>query len=284
MKATPVRGVVLGGEQVEGRRAVREVLAAGRRRVRRVWIAQGQQPSAQLDEIERLAVQRRVRLESVRRSRLDAVARTEAPQGVVAFCEPIRPVTVDDLLEPAEGVPPFLLAAAGITDPRNLGSVLRSAECAGVTGVLLPRHRAAHLTPGATKVAAGAIEHLAFAVVGGMPAALTRAQAKGIWVIGLAGDASQSLYDLDLGNEPVALVVGNEERGLARLVRRRCDVLVAIPHEGALPSLNVAAAAAVGCFEVARQRRDAASSAHGAGAGGRSRARSLRRGGEAVGS
>ena len=146
---------------------------------------------------------------------------------------------------------------SGVTDPRNLGALLRSAECAGVTGVVLPRHRAAHLSPTVTKVAAGAIEHLRFAVVGGIPAALGQLVELGVWTIGLAGESGRSLYDIPLGDGAVALVVGGEERGLPSLVRRRCDEVVAIPQHGSLPSLNVGVAGAVACFEVARQRAQA---------------------------
>ena len=130
-------------------------------------------PSPQLDEIEALAARRHVRVDMVSRRRLDAEARTDAPQGVVARAGPMsrsRSTTVPGARRP----PPFLLVVAGVTDPRNLGALLRSAECAGVTGVVLPRHRAAHLTPTVAKVAAGAIEHLHFALVGGIPAALDR--------------------------------------------------------------------------------------------------------------
>jgi 23S rRNA (guanosine2251-2'-O)-methyltransferase len=218
-------------------------------------MAEDQDPSPQLDRIEELAAQRRVPVESVPRARLDAQARTDAPQGVVALARPLDPVPLHDLCRPArDGTPPFLLVAAGITDPRNLGALLRSAECAGVGGVVLPRHRSARLSATVTKTAAGAIEHLSFAVVGGVPTALQELRELGVWSIGLAGEADQSLYDLPLGDGPVALVVGSEEKGLAPLVRRRCDALVAIPQHGALPSLNVGVAGAVACFEVARQR------------------------------
>jgi 23S rRNA (guanosine2251-2'-O)-methyltransferase len=245
----------LGGDQVEGRRAVLELLATNRRNVRRILMAEDQDPSPQLDRIEELAAQRRVPVETVPRARLDSQARTDAPQGVVALARPLDPVPLPDLCRPGnDGAPPFLLVAAGITDPRNLGALLRSAECAGVGGVVLPRHRSARLSATVTKTAAGAIEHLSFAVVGGVPAALQELRELGVWSIGLAGEADQSLYDLPLGDGPVALVVGSEEKGLAPLVRRRCDALVAIPQHGALPSLNVGVAGAVACFEVARQR------------------------------
>ncbi len=245
----------LGGDQVEGRRAVLELLTANRRSIRRILMAEDQDPSPQLDRIEELAALRRVPVETVPRARLDAQARTDAPQGVVALARPLDPVPLRDLCRPArDGTPPFLLVAAGITDPRNLGALLRSAECAGVGGVVLPRHRSARLSATVTKTAAGAIEHLSFAVVGGIPTALQGLRDLGVWSIGLAGEASQSLYDLPLGDGPLALVVGSEEKGLAPLVRRRCDALAAIPQHGALPSLNVGVAGAVACFEVARQR------------------------------
>jgi 23S rRNA (guanosine2251-2'-O)-methyltransferase len=243
----------LGGDQVEGRRAVRELLAAGRRPVRSVWIAEGLDPSPLLDEIEEIAARRRVRVESVSRSRLDAAARTEAPQGVLARARAIEPVDVDELAASRRGMP-FLVVVAGVTDPRNLGALLRSAECAGVTGVVLPRHRSAHLSPTVAKVAAGAIEHLDFALVGGIPRALERLSALGFLSFGLAADAARSIYDVDMGTGSVALVVGGEERGLPPLVRRRCDEVVGIPQHGDLESLNAGVAAAVACFEVARRR------------------------------
>ncbi len=232
-----------------------ELLTVGRRTVRQVLLAEDQDPSPQLDRIEELAGRLRVPVETVPRARLDARARTEAPQGVVALARPLEPVALEDLCRPTKsGAPAFLLVAAGITDPRNLGALLRSAECAGVTGVVLPRHRSARLSPTVTKTAAGAIEHLSFAVVGGVPTALSDLREIGVWSIGLAGEAAQSLYELPLGDGPVAVVVGSEEKGLAPLVRKRCDVVAAIPQHGALPSLNVGVAGAVACFEIARQR------------------------------
>jgi 23S rRNA (guanosine2251-2'-O)-methyltransferase len=248
----------LGGDQVEGRRAVLELLTVGRRTVRQILLAEDQDPSPQLDRIEELAARLRIPVETVPRHRLDAQARTEAPQGVLAIARPIEPVSLEDLCTPSrKGVQPFLLVAAGITDPRNLGALLRSAECAGVNGVVLPRHRSARLSPTVAKTAAGAIEHLPFAVVGGIPAALSQMTDLGVWSVGLAGESSQSLYDLPLGEGPIALVVGSEEKGLAPLVRRRCDAVVSIPQHGSLPSLNVGVAGAVAAFEVARQRSQA---------------------------
>jgi 23S rRNA (guanosine2251-2'-O)-methyltransferase len=245
----------LGGERVEGRRATIELLATGRRRVRSLWLAEGQSPSPQLDEIERLAAHHKVRVETVARARLASAARTDAPQGVVAVAAPVEAVSIEELCQNRPGTAPFLLLVAGVTDPHNLGSLLRSAECAGVTGVVLPRHRSAHLSATAVKVAAGAVEHLSFALVPGIPTALSQLPALGLRIVGLAAETARSLYAMELGDAAVALVVGGEERGLPPLVRRRCDDVVSIPQGGLIASLNVAAAGAVACFEVARQRR-----------------------------
>lgn len=244
----------LGGEQVEGRQAVRELLAAGRRRVRDVWLAEGMEPAGVITDILALATSARVPVRVVARAQLDARAVTDAPQGVVARAAPLDEADLDDLLVEARGRRPFLLVVDGVTDPHNLGALLRSAECAGATGAVLPRHRSVHVTPTVAKAAAGAIEHLPLAVVPGLPAALARMRAAGVWTVGLDAGAGESLFDLTVGSEPVALVLGAEGGGLSRLVRERCDVLVGIPQRGALASLNVAAAGAVACYEVARRR------------------------------
>jgi 23S rRNA (guanosine2251-2'-O)-methyltransferase len=146
------------------------------------------------------------------------------------------------------------VAVDGVTDPGNLGALLRSAECAGATGVVLPRHRAVHVTPTVTKAAAGAVEHLPFAMVGGLPAALQQLRSQGVWVVGLDADGPRTLWDLPAADGPIALVLGAEGSGLSRLVRQRCDEIVSIPLRGTVASLNVAAAGALACFEVARAR------------------------------
>src|SRR5207248_2468378 len=138
--------------------------------------------------------------------------------------------------------PPFLLAFDGVTDPQSLGALLRSAEGAGVTGAVLPRHRAAHVTAAVTKAAAGAVERVRLSVVPGLPAAVARARALGVWVVGLDPAGTENLFDLAIATEPVMLVVGAEGTGLSRLVRDRCDVVARIPLKGSIPSLSVAAA------------------------------------------
>ncbi len=227
-----------------------ELLRAERRRTSKILISENQEPSSVLDQIEREAQRRRTPVQIVSRARLDKEARTEGHQGVIAFADAIDTVGLSTLISDDA----FLIVADGLTDPRNLGAILRSADGAGVTGVVLPRHRSARITPAVTKTAAGAIEHLRFAEVGGVPATLATLASAGFLIVGLAGESSTSLYDLDLANGPVALVVGGEQNGLGQLVRKRCSVLASIPQRGVLSSLNAGVATSVAAYEVARQR------------------------------
>jgi 23S rRNA (guanosine2251-2'-O)-methyltransferase len=241
----------LGGEQVEGRHAVLELLKARRRTIQKIYVAEAQDPSDTLDAIEREAQRQRVPVQVISMARLDREARTEGHQGVLAFASRLETVTLEALLEHSY---PFLLVCDGVTDPRNLGAMLRSADGAGVTGVIVPRHRSARISPTVTKTAAGAIEYLTFCDVGGVPTAIDQLNKAGVLTVGLAGESKASLYDLDLGSTPVALVVGGEEKGLAPLTRKRCEAMVSIPQLGKISSLNAGVAVSVAAFEVARQR------------------------------
>jgi 23S rRNA (guanosine2251-2'-O)-methyltransferase len=243
--------VTVGGEQVEGRQAVRELLRAGRRRVHQLAVADGREDSGSLAEILDLARAAGVPLRRLPREQLARLARTEAPQGVVARADPLPEAHLDVL---TRSPTPFLVALDGVTDPHNLGAVMRSALSAGATGLVTGRHRAAHLSPAALKAAAGAAEYLPVAVVPGVPAALATLAAAGVWTVALDAHATSPLWDLAVATQPVALVFGAEGRGLSRLVRQRCELAVKIPLCGPLDSLNVAAAATLACFEVARIR------------------------------
>ncbi len=246
----------LGGEQVEGRQAVRELLIAGKRKVREVWVATDLDENDVIGDIIALARNERVQLFEVNRRKIDAVARSEAPQGVIAFAAPLPEADFADFLKRRPGKPPFLVAVDGVTDPGNLGALLRCCDGAGVDGVVLPRHRAVHITPTAAKSAAGAVEHVPMAVVGGLPSALARMKDAGIWVVGLDDAADRSLFEIgELAAEGVCLVLGAEGAGLSRLARERCDMIVSIPMLGRLSSLNVSAAAALACYENTRSRK-----------------------------
>lgn len=242
----------VGGDQVEGRHAVLELLRAKRRTVRKIFIAEAQDASDVLDAIEFEAQRQRIPVSLISMTRLDREAKTEGHQGVMAIAQDLDTVSLDDLLKVAK---PFLLVCDGVTDPRNLGAMLRSADGAGVTGVILPRHRSARISPSVTKTAAGAIEYLTFCDVGGIPTAIDQLNRAGVLTVGLAGESKDSLYELDLGSGPVAIVVGGEEKGLSALTRKRCATVVSIPQVGRINSLNAGVAVSVAAFEVARQRR-----------------------------
>jgi len=254
--AATSKGKGLGGDQVEGRHAVRELLIAGTRRTREVVLAADMYPAQILDEIIELANDAKVPIRELSRNKFEALARTDAPQGVIAFAAPLQPVELDDLARPVGRTPPFLLVLDGVTDPQNLGSLLRVAECAGVTGIVLPRHRAARITASVTKTAAGAVEHLPMAQVAGIPAALQRLEELEVWRVGLDMVADSTIFEIKVATDPVALVLGAEGSGIARLTRERCDVVARIPLAGSLGSLNVSTAAAVACYEVVRRRSE----------------------------
>lgn len=245
----------LGGSQIEGRQAVRELLIAQRRKVQEIWISSELEGDEALDDIVGLARANRVPVAYVARRRLETAARSEAPQGVLARAAEVPEVDLARLITRREGRAPFLVAVDGVTDPGNLGAILRSCEGAGVDGVVVPRHRAVHITPTVAKAAAGAVEHVAVAVVPGLPAALARMKDQGIWIVGLDDAADRSLFELgDLAAEGICIVLGAEGAGLSRLVRERCDLICAIPMHGRVESLNVSAAAALAAYEVRRHR------------------------------
>jgi 23S rRNA (guanosine2251-2'-O)-methyltransferase len=226
--------------------------------VHQVMIVQGGDTSDALAEIIELARVHRVAVRWVDRGQLAAQSQSEAPQGVIARADPIAEADLDTLAAPRPGSPvPFLVVLDGVTDPHNLGAVMRSAVSAGATGLVTGRHRSARLTPAALKAAAGAAEYLPVATAPGIPAALGVLTGAGVWTVALDSGAPNRLWDLRVATEPIAVVLGGEGRGLTRLVRQRCDLVVDIPLAGPIESLNVAAAATLACFEVARRRANA---------------------------
>lgn len=245
----------LDGTQVEGRQAVREMLIAQKRRVHEVYVSDDIDNNPIVDDIIALAKDQRVPLHRVARKDIERMARSEAPQGVVAMGAELPEADIADFVR-TEGSVPFIVAIDGVTDPGNLGAILRSCDGAGVTGVILPKHRAVHVTPSAAKSAAGAAEYVPIALVSGLPTALRQLKEAGVWIVGLHDAADKSVFEFgSLATEPVCLVLGAEGPGLSRLVRERCDMLLSIPMLGALSSLNVSAAAALATYEVVRARR-----------------------------
>tara|TARA_Y100000996_G_C22423517_1_gene602483 strand:+ start:40 stop:888 length:849 start_codon:yes stop_codon:yes gene_type:complete len=237
---------------VEGRHAVREAILAGTRKVREVNMSEGLDPGSVIEDITNLSKELKIPLRMHAKSKFKSITITESAQGVQAVCDPLPDLEIEDLVEGAEN--PFILVLDSITDPRNLGSIIRSGECAGATGILLPRHRSVRITPTVSKTAQGAIEHIPIATTSGIPKALTRLKELGVWTVGMDMTADENIYNLRVANDPLALVLGSEGKGLGRLTRERCDLTVKIPILGITESLNVGAAAAIGCFEISRQR------------------------------
>jgi 23S rRNA (guanosine2251-2'-O)-methyltransferase len=241
------------GEWIWGRRPVLEALAAGR--VRYVLISETAKPSGIVSEIEAAARSRHIPVKRIPSADVERYAPHQRTQGVVAKIVPPANATIDEVLAVAQqrNEPPFALVLDQIQDPHNLGSLLRSAEVAGVHGVIIPQRRSSGITDVVAKTSAGAAHHLAVATVSNLVRALIALKERGLWIVGLDMEAPQTLYTADL-TIPLALVIGGEERGLRRLTREQVEIMVRIPLKGKVASLNAAVAGAIAMFEVVRQR------------------------------
>ena len=236
------------GGRVEGLHPVRAALAAGRVRVVTV-----ERSRRDLDDLVSEARAAGALVETVDDVR--PLAHTESPQGVVARARPIPFAPLEGLLEPPEDLlVPALVVLDHLEDPRNVGAIARSALAAGMTGMVVPRRRAAPLSALAFKAAAGALEHLPVASVSSIADCAARAARAGVWSVGLEAHGERPIFGLELLAEPVALFVGSERSGLSRLVRARLDVTAFIPMDGRADSLNAATASALACFETSRLR------------------------------
>ena len=239
---------------VEGRNAVIEALRAGRG-IDKIYLAKGETDKT-LGHIEAKARDAGIPVVRADRRRLDAMSVTRAHQGVIAVAAVREYRSVADILAVAEakGEAPFVVLCDEISDPRNFGAIVRSAECAGVHGVVIPKRRSAGLTSIVGKTSAGAVSYLPVARVANLSAALRELQKEGVWVFGADAGGTTPLYEADLRG-PAAIVIGSEGDGLGRLVRESCDFLVSIPLKGRIQSLNASNAAAVLLYEAVRQRR-----------------------------
>ena len=240
-------------DRVEGKNAVMEALKAGRP-LDKIYIARGEQDKA-LRFIAQKGKAAGAVISEVDRRKLDAMSVTHAHQGVIAVAAVREYASVSDILALAreKGEAPLVVVCDEISDPHNLGAIIRTAECAGAHGVIIPKHRSAGVTAVVEKTSAGAVEHMAVARVGNMAAALKELQDAGVWIFGTAADGDRSLWEADLKG-PAALVIGSEGSGMSRLTRESCDFLVSIPLRGKVSSLNASNAAAIVLYEAVRQR------------------------------
>ena len=239
--------------QLEGRNALQEALRSGRT-IDKVFIADGE-----IDRgLQRLAAEAKEAgavVVPVDRRKLDAMSTTRSHQGVIALVAAHLYFTIDDILEEAasRGETPLIIVCDELSDPHNLGAILRSAECAGAHGVIIPKRRSVGLTATVAKASAGAIEYMKVAKVGNINNAIAELKEKGIWIYGTAAEGSIPMYKADLTG-PTAIVIGNEGDGMSPLVRKNCDVMVHIPMKGRITSLNASAAASILLYEAVRQR------------------------------
>lgn len=236
-----------------GRKPVLEALKAGRP-LERILLLRGTHGGT-IEDIRKLADQRGVPIVASEKQHLRDFAPEALTQGVVAYAHDRALVDLDQILEEVRqsGATGFLLILDQIEDPQNLGALIRTAECAGTQGVIVPRHHSAPVTPAAVKASAGATEHILIAEVANIVNAIEQLKNEGFWIVGLASEGEKLYTELDY-SVPTAIVVGNEGQGLRRLVREHCDHLVRIPLFGKVQSLNASVAAALSMFEVVRQR------------------------------
>ena len=240
-------------EYIVGRNPVLEALKSGRS-INKILLSK---TSHGTEEIIRLAKSKGVVFEFVERSVLDRGARDTKHQGVVAFVSPAKYVEIEDLLAIAQSKNemPFIVLLDGVEDPQNLGAILRTAESAGVHGVIIPKRRAASPNETVSKTSAGAVEYIPIARVNNLNEAIRKLKDNRVWIFGLDEDAETEFTKADF-KLSLGLVLGGEGKGLSRLVKENCDFLVKIPMFGKIPSLNVSVSAALAMYEVVRQRRN----------------------------
>ena len=243
----------LRNEIIEGRNAVIEALRAGRA-IDKIFIAKGDVDKT-LGHIASKARDKGIVVVEADRRKLDYMSQTKAHQGVVALAAVREYCEIQDIIALAREreEAPFVIVCDEISDPHNLGAIMRSAECAGAHGVIIPKRRSAGLTTIVDKASAGAAEHMMISRVPNITAALKELKDEGLWVYGTAADGDNGLWTTDLTG-PVALVIGSEGDGMGRLVKENCDFVLSLPMKGRLNSLNASAAAAVTMYEVLRQR------------------------------
>ena len=238
---------------IEGRNAVLEALRTDTP-IDKLYLARGETDAA-LGHLASTARNKGVVVVECDRRKLDGMSVTHSHQGVIAVTAVREYATVEDILNAAreKGEPPLIVVCDELSDPHNLGAVIRTAECAGAHGVIIPKRRSAGLTAIVAKTSAGAVSHVPVARVPNLPSLLKDLKKEGVWVFGTAADGDTSLYDADLKG-PAAIVIGSEGDGMGRLVSETCDFKVSIPMKGKLNSLNASAAAAILLYEAVRQR------------------------------
>ena len=254
-KSAPLDVVELPEDMVAGRNAVMEALK-GSRSVNKLMIANGSTEGS-IKEIIAVAKDKGVNIQYWDRSKLDSIARGIRHQGVLAQVAPVRYAELEDILQVAKdrNEPPFIVLLDELEDPHNLGAILRTADAAGVHGVLIPKHRSCPLSATVAKTSAGAVEHVPVARVGNLVQTIKKLKQEGLWVAAADMDG-KDYYDTDLTG-PLLLIIGSEGQGVGRLVKEQCDFVVRIPMVGKINSLNASVAGSILMYEAMKQRRKA---------------------------
>ncbi|NLY66470.1 MAG: 23S rRNA (guanosine(2251)-2'-O)-methyltransferase RlmB [Tissierellia bacterium] len=238
---------------VIGRNPVLEILKTDKE-IEKILVAKGQLKGS-INKIVALAKDMNIVVQYVDKKKLDQVSQGGNHQGVAALISPYRYSSMDEILNKAKKLqePPFLLILDGIEDPYNLGSIIRTAECSGVHGIIIPKRRSAHVTETVYKSSAGAVEHMLIAKVNNLSNTIDELKEKGLWIYGAHMEGKDKYFEVDLTGA-VALVIGSEGKGISRLVKEKCDFLLNIPMVGKISSLNASNAASILMYEVVRQK------------------------------
>ena len=240
-------------DQIEGRNSVIELLESNRD-INKLYIAKGEKHGS-INKIISMAKQKRIVIAEVEKQKLNTMSQTGNHQGVIAIVPPFDYVEVEDILEYAKekNEDPFILILDGIEDPHNLGSIIRTAETAGVHGIIIPKRRAVGVNATVSKSSAGAVEHMKITRVNNINETIRFLKEEGIWIVGTDGDAKTVYYDQDLKGS-IAIVIGSEGFGMSKLVKENCDFLVKIPMSGKITSLNASVSAGIVIYEAVKQR------------------------------
>lgn len=240
-------------DQIEGRNAVLELLESNKD-INKIYITKGELKGS-INKIIAIANEKKVIIVQKDKKQMDMMAQSENYQGVIAVVPPYEYVEVEDILEVAKerNEDPFILVLDGIEDTHNLGAIIRTAETAGVHGIIIPKRRAAQVNSTVSKVASGALEYMKIARVNNITDTISKLKDKGVWICGTAIDAEKYYYDQNLTG-PLAIVIGNEGKGISELVKRNCDFLVKIPMKGKVTSLNASVSTGIIVYEAVKQR------------------------------
>ena len=240
-------------DQVEGRNSVLELLQSGKD-INKIFITRGERHGS-INKIIAIAKERKVMVVEKDKKQMNQMAQNENYQGVIAIVPPFEYCEIEDILEEAKNrnEAPFVLILDGIEDPHNLGSIIRTAETAGVHGIIIPKRRAASVNSTVNKVSAGAVEHMKIARVTNITDSINKLKENGLWICGTAIDTDKYYYNQDLTG-PIGIVIGNEGEGMSDKVKKNCDFLVKIPMKGKVTSLNASVSAGIIIYETVEQK------------------------------